>query len=224
VALDKSTGKERWRTPREEATSWTTPVVAEIDGKPQVIVSGTSAIRGYDLATGRELWTGPGLTGNVIPTPIVAGDVLYAMSGFRAASLQVLKLGGSGDLAGSEAVLWSYNRHTPYVPSPLLVNDLLYFVSGNNAILSCLDADSGSINFSAERLEGINGIYASPVAARNHLYVLGRNGVCLVLSEGTDLKIVAANKLDEETEASPALAGRDLFIRGHSSLYCLRDQ
>jgi outer membrane protein assembly factor BamB len=223
VALDKTTGQERWRTPRSEATSWTTPVIAEIQGKPQVIVSGTSAIRGYDLATGLELWTGPGLTANVIPTPILDGDVLYAMSGFRGASLQVLKLGGSGDLADSKAVLWSYNRNTPYVPSPLLVNDLLYFVSGNNAILSCLDAESGTANFSAERLEGINGIYASPVAARGHVYVLGRNGVCLVLQAGPDLKIVATNKLDDKTDASLALTGKDLFIRGHQYLYCLRE-
>lgn len=223
VALDKTTGKERWRTPRNEGTSWTTPAIVDVNGNPQVIVAGTTAIRGYDLATGKEVWTGPGLTMNVIPTPVVANGVLYAMSGFRGAALYAIKLGAEGNLADTESVLWSHNRNAPYVPSPVLVDDHLYFGSGNNAILSCFDAKTGEAHFSAERLEGISSLYASPVAAGDRVYVLGRKGVCLVLQTGSELKTLAMNKLEDDTDASIAIAGNDVFIRGHKSLYCIAE-
>jgi len=221
VALDKKTGDELWRVPREGRTSWTTPLVVEYDGKAQVIVAGTSAVRAYDLSTGEELWTGPGLTENVIPAPVHADGVVYATSGFRGAALHAIKLGGSGELSGSDHVLWSHDRNTPYVPSPLLAGGLLYFGSGHAAMLSCLDAGAGTVHFAAERLEGLSGIYASPVAAGEHVFVLGRNGTCLVLKRTPELKIVATNTLDDKTDASIALAGSELFIRGHRSLYCI---
>jgi outer membrane protein assembly factor BamB len=224
VALDKNTGKELWRTPRSEGTSWTTPVIVDVNGKPQVIVAGTTAVRGYDLATGEEIWAGPGLTVNVIPTPIVANGVVYVMSGFRGAALHAIKLGAEGDLTGTDSVLWSHNRNGPYVPSPLLLDGHLYFGSGNNAILSCFDAETGQPHFTAERLEGINGIYASPVAAGDRVYVLGRNGVCLVLQKGPELNVLATNKLDDNTDASIALVGNEIFIRGRNSLYCIAEE
>ena len=157
----------------------------------------------------------------MIPTPVVTKGVVYAMSGFRGAALHAIRLGGKGTLEGTDAVLWSHNRNTPYVPSPLLTEDHLYFASGNNAILSCFDASRGEPHFAAERLEGINGIYASPVAAGDRVYVLGRNGICLVLKRGPDLKTLATNTLEDDTDASIALAGDDLFIRGHRNLYCI---
>jgi outer membrane protein assembly factor BamB len=221
VALDKNSGNELWRTPRNEGTSWTTPLVVEHEGKSQVVIGATSAVRAYDLATGRELWAGPGLTANVIPAPVHANGVVYATSGFRGAALHAIKLGGSGDLAGGDAVLWSHTRNTPYVSSPLLVDGLLYFGSGTSAMLSCLDASDGKAHFAAERLEALNGIYASPVAAGDHVYVLGRNGTCLVLKKGPTLDIVATNSVDEKTDASIALVGSEVFIRGHKSLYCI---
>ena len=101
------------------------------------------------------------------------------------------------------------------------MDDLLYFVSGNNGVLSCFNATNGTPNFEAERLEGIFGIYASPVAAAGHVYVLGRDGVCLVLKQGPKLEIVSRNKLADKTDSSIALAGKDLFIRGHENLYCI---
>lgn len=223
AAVDKDSGREIWRTPRVERTSWTTPLVVEVDGEPQAIVAGTTGVRGYDLATGREIWTGPELTMNVVPTPVHSDGVVYAMSGFRGSFLHAIKLGGTGDLTGTDAVLWSLNRNTPYVPSPVLVDDRIYFASGNNAILSCFDTTTGEPHFVAERLEGINGIYASPVAANGRIYVLGRKGTCLVLEDGPDLKIMATNRLEDKTDASIAIAGDELFIRGHKHLYCIAE-
>jgi len=94
-------------------------------------------------------------------------------------------------------------------------------VAGNNAVLSCFDAATGQIEFEHERLDGIYGIYASPVAAKDRVYVLGREGVCLVLKKGPKPEILATNRLEDKTDASPALAGKEIFIRGHHNLYCI---
>ena len=221
VALDKATGKELWRKSRSEATNWSTPLVVEHDGKTQVVVNATGKVRSYDLKTGEEIWNCGGQTANVIPSPVTDKGMLIAMSGFRGAAIRAIKLGATGELDGTDAVIWSHNKSTPYVPSPLLVDDLLYFVSGNNGMLSCFDATAGKQHYEAERLDGVFGIYASPVAAAGHVYVLGRDGTCLVLKQGPNLEIVSRNKLDDKTDASIALVGKDLFIRGHENLYCI---
>ena len=114
-----------------------------------------------------------------------------------------------------------FDMRTRYVPSPLLVDNLLYFLANNDAKLTCLDSKTGSPNYEAERLEGVFSVYASPVAAKDRLYVLGREGACAVLKKGPKLEILATNKLDEKTDASPALAGKDIFIRGRQNLYCI---
>ena len=143
VALDKETGKELWRTPRDEATGWSTPLVVGFQGQKQVVVNATKAVRSYDLATGKELWSCTGQTMNAIPSPVAASDVVYVTSGFRGAALQAVRLGRSGDLTGSDAILWSHAKNTPYVPSPLLAGDFLYVIKGNDPILSCFNAKSG---------------------------------------------------------------------------------
>jgi len=221
AALDKNTGKELWRQPRDEATGWSTPLVVDFDGRQQVIVNATHRVRSYDLATGKQIWECGGQTANAIPTPVSSDGVLYVTSGFRGSALQAIRLDRAGDLTGTDAIIWSHNKDTPYIPSPLLVDNLLYIVAGNNAVLSCFDATTGQANFEHERLEGLYNIYASPVAARDRVYVLGREGVCLALKKGSKLEILATNKLDDQIDASPALAGNEIFIRGHHNLYCI---
>lgn len=223
VALDKRTGEQLWRTPRSEATGWSTPLILEHGGSAQVVVNAVTT-RAYDLKSGKELWNCTGQTANPIPSPVSDGKMLIAMSGFRGAAIRAIKLGATGNLEGTEAILWKHNKSTPYVPSPLLVDNFLYFVSGNNGMLSCFNAADGSPHFEAERLDGIFGIYASPVAADGRVYVLGREGVCLVLKQGPELEIIARNKLNDKTDSSIALAGKDLFIRGHESLYCIAQE
>lgn len=221
AAFNKKTGKELWRTPRSEGTGWATPLVVEYGGKAQVVVNATGKVRSYDLATGKEIWSCAGQSANAIPTPVATSDTVYVTSGFRGHALFAIALGRSGDLTDSDAIRWKYDKNTPYVPSPLLADDLLYFVANNDPKLSCFDAKTGKPNFEAERLEGIFGIYASPVAAKDRVYVLGREGTCLVLKKGPKLEVLATNKLDDKTDASPALAGNEIFIRGRKSLYCI---
>jgi outer membrane protein assembly factor BamB len=221
AAMDKSTGKELWRQPRDESTGWSTPLILERDGQRQVIVNATHKVRSYDLATGKELWECGGQTANAIPTPVASADVVYVTSGFRGSALQAIKLGRTGDLTGTDAIVWSHGKDTPYVPSPLLVDNFLYVVAGNDAILSCFEAATGQPEFEHERLEGIFNIYASPVAAKDRVYVLSREGICLVLKEGSKPEILATNKLEDQTDASMALAGKEIFVRGHHYLYCI---
>lgn len=223
VALDKRTGEERWRVARPgERTSWSTPLVVAEGGKPQVIVAATERSRGYDLATGEVLWQSGGMTGNVIPSPVYADGLVYLMSGFRGAALQAIRLAeAKGEVTGAPALVWSQDRDTPYVPSPLLYDGKLYFLKVNTGILSCLDAKTGQPHYSEQRLEGIQGIYASPVGASGRVYLVGRNGVTLVLKNGTTFEQLASNTLDDRFDASPAIVGNEIFLRGHQSLYCL---
>lgn len=224
VALDKRTGSELWKTARHEDTGWSTPLIVEHGGKTQVIVNATGKVRSYDLQTGKEIWSCAGQTPNAIPSPVADSSTVYCTSGFRGTALYAIKLDATGDVGGTEAVRWTHNKGTPYVPSPLLVNDLLYFLSGNNGILTCLNAKTGEANFEQERLESLREVYASPVAAKERVYILGRDGKCVVLKQGTKPEILASNKLDEKTDASMALTGKELFIRGKQTLYCIAEK
>jgi outer membrane protein assembly factor BamB len=221
VALDKRDGKELWHQQRDEPTGWCTPLIVEHDGKKQVVVNGTNKARSYDLATGKLLWEAGGQTANAIPSAVTGHDRVYVMSGFRGAALQAITLGKSGDLTGTDAIAWSHSKGTPYVPSPLLAGDLLYFYSGNNAMLSIFDAKAGKALLEAERVESLNGVYASPVAAANRIYLVGRDGGTVVAKQGPTLEVLAKNRLDDGFDASPAAVGGDLFLRGRENLYCL---
>jgi outer membrane protein assembly factor BamB len=224
AALDKETGKELWRQPREEDTSWATPLVVQSAGQAQIVTAATRRVRSYDLASGKLLWECAGLGPNAIPSPVASDGIAYVMSGFQKNALLAIHLGRSGDLTGTDAIAWTRNKSTPYVPSPLLYGDRLYFFAGNNGILSCLDAKSGNPLIDAERLEALQGVYASPVGASGRVYLTGRNGTTIVIKQSDKLEVLATNKLDEKFDASPALSGNELFLRGHEYLYCIAEK
>lgn len=223
AAFDTRTGKERWRQKRDEGTGWTTPLVVQVGGKPQVVVNASGRIRAYDLEAGNELWSCAGMTANAIPTPVAANGILYATSGFRGAALLAIRLGQSGDLTGGDAIVWKHAKNTPYVPSPLYVDDRIYLYSGNNAMLSVFDARNGQVLVDAVRVPGISGVYASPVAAAGRVYLLGREGTAVVLKRADQLEVLATNRLDDSFDASPAVVGKQLFLRGHENLYCISE-
>lgn len=221
VALDKRDGRELWRRQRDEPTGWCTPLVVEHGGRRQVVVNGTNKARAYDVETGDLLWEAGGQTVNAIPTAVAGHGRAYVTSGYRGSSLQAIELGRKGDLTGTDAVAWSRAKGTPYVPSPLLVGDWLYLYSGNSGIVSVFDARDGRPAVDMMRVEGLGGVYASPVAADGRVYMVGREGTTIVAKAGPALEILARNVLDDGFDASPALAGTDLFLRGRTSLYCL---
>ena len=225
VALDKRTGEELWKVDRDEVTSWATPIVVEHNGIPQVVVSATHRTRGYDLATGKTLWECGGMTANTIPSPVTANGIVYVTSGFRGNALQAIRLADAeGDITGAAAVVWEYGRDTPYVPSPLLYGDTLYFLKHNRGMLSAFNASTGEAYYGPERLEGISDVYASPVGAGDRIYIADRDGVTLVIKHGSTFEVLAENVLNDGFNASPAIVGKEIFLRGNRSLYCIASE
>jgi len=222
TALDKYTGRELWRSERDEITSWSTPVIVEHNGINQVITSATNRVRSYDLRDGTLLWDGDGVTLNAIPTPVSEEGIVYLTSGYRGDTLYAVDLdNASGDITDSESIIWSLDRDTPYVPSPVLYKGILYFTKGNEGILSAFNSKTGQPYYGPQRLPGIRSIYASPVAANDRLYITSRDGTTAVISAGPSFEVLSANILDDNFDASPAIAGGELYLRGHQYLYCI---
>jgi outer membrane protein assembly factor BamB len=221
TAVSKTTGKEFWRTKRDETTSWTTPLVIEHNGRAQVVTSASGKIRSYDVADGKLLWESTGMTANAIPTPVYADGVVYLTSGFRGNALMAVRLAAAkGDLSGStDAVVWKYDRDTPYVPSPLLYGNQLYILKSNNGILTAFNARSGERLYGPERLEAVPNVYASPLGAAGRVYIAGREGGAVVLAAGPEFKVLAANQLDDGFDASPVAVDKELYLRGKKFLY-----
>jgi len=221
ICLDPKTGKSKWKTDRDDKTSWNTPLVVDHKGKKQIIVNGTKRIRGYDFETGKELWQCGGMTVNAIPSIVAAGDVVYCMSGYNGAMACAIPLDATGDITDSDKALWRHDQGTPYVPSPLLVGDRLWFTKANEAFLTVLDIKTGKPVIDRERLPGMSSFYASPVAAAGRIYLVGRDGTTLVLKQADKLEILTKNALDDPMDASPAVVGKQLFLRGEKFLYCI---
>jgi outer membrane protein assembly factor BamB len=148
-------------------------------------------------------------------------NVIYAMSGHRNPAALAIRLGGSGDLTGTDAVLWKKDRDTPYVPSPLLYDDILFFCQRTSPIVTCVDPATGNAHYEQERLEGVTGVYASPIGVNDRIYLPGQNGTTLVLEKSSELTVLASNSLDDGFDASPAVVGDELFLRGRENLYCI---
>jgi outer membrane protein assembly factor BamB len=196
--------------------------VAEVDGRTQVIVSATKLIRSYDAKTGDLIWQCGGQVRNVIPSPVLGFGMVFCTSGYQGSSLQAIRLAGSkGDLSGTDAVAWQVNKGTPYVSSPLLYGNRIYVFSVLTPKLSCYEARTGKPLFTEQALEGINQVYASPVGVADRVYCPGRNGVTVVIRNADTFEVLATNKLDDGFDASPAVIGDELYMRGHKSLYCI---
>ena len=144
IAFDKRTGEERWRFARDEVTSWATPIVVEHGDTRQLVVSGTNRVRGYDLATGDVIWECSGLSANIVASPVSADGMVYVGSSYDRRAMLAIRLDGAkGDITGTAQVVWSRRRGTPYVPSPLLYGDSLYFLHHYQGILSRVGRKTG---------------------------------------------------------------------------------
>jgi outer membrane protein assembly factor BamB len=225
VVLDKATGKEIWRKERDEIDTWATPLVTTVNGRAQAIVPAMNRIISYDLETGDVVWQSAGLTMNVIPSPVVQDGLAILMSGFRGNSLKAIKLAeAKGDITGTPAIAWSIDRDTPYVPSPLLYDNVLYFLKTNNGLLSAFDAKTGTPHYQAARIDAIPNVFSSPVGAAGRVYIAGREGATVVLRHGPKLEILATNQLNDGFDASPALVDGEIYLRGYKYLYCIGEK
>ncbi len=222
--LDSQTGKTKWQAKRDEKSSWNTPLVVSQGGKKQVILNGTTRIRSHDLETGDVVWECAGMTVNPIPSPIQFGDSVICMSGYRGSAAVSIPLASRGDLGESGKVNWRYSVGLPYVPSPALVGDRLYFTAVYDSLLTILDAKSGKPVLAKERLPQMKSFYGSPLAAAGRIYLTDQSGTTIVLKAADSLEVIAVNKLSDTIDASPVAVGKQLLLRGTKYLYCLEEK
>jgi outer membrane protein assembly factor BamB len=223
VALDKRNGKEVWRASRDESSAWSTPLIADLKGKKQVVISATKKVRAYDPENGKLIWECAGLGANVIPAPVQQNDLVYAMSGFRDPKLMAIRLGREGDLTSSDAIVWNQTRGMSYTPSPVLHDNKLYTLT-DNAMLSCFNATTGEPYYQQQRLPQPDSFKASPVGAGDKLYLASESGVVTVIKMGEKFEVVATNTLaDQMFVASPVVAEGELFLRNKTHLFCVSD-
>ena len=222
AAIDKRTGDERWRAARDEITSWSTPLIVEHRGKPQAIVSATDRVRSYDLATGDVIWEVGGLSRNVVASPVSSDGLVVVGGSYDWQKMLAVRLEGArGDLTGSESIVWSRDRHAPYVPSPLLYDGQLYFLKHSQAVLMALDLATGEELYGPLRIHGLYNVFASPVGAAGRIYIASREGTTAVIRGGPEPELLAVNRLDDAFSASPAVVGDELYLRGQEHLYCI---
>ena len=226
VALEKETGKVRWKQPRahlEAAAkkrsiakmSYSTPLIQSINGKNQLVCSGADHVAAYDLRTGRELWWMPYDGFSIVGRPSYGNSLFYVVGSIRQDHFCVYAVRpGDGQLKPDE-IVWKYSKSVPHVPSPLLVGREIYFVH-DGGVATCLDALTGQPLWQ-ERLGGNHD--ASPIEIRNRLYFLNREGKATVLTAGRKFDVLATNQLEGTFKASPAVADGALFLRNESHLY-----
>ena len=220
AAFNKKTGKQAWRTERKVDVTWSSPVLVRAGNRTELIASAAEAIIAYDPATGKEIWRHKGLESNAVPTPVVLNDLVVVTSGAPKKVVLALKAGGSGDVTGTAQLVWSYNKGTAYVPSPILYGDYLYLMTGNGTI-SCLQAATGKLEYEGARVQKPTMFTASPVAYEGKILLTSEEGDTFVLKAGPKHEVLHTNSLGEPVYASPAIADGRIFIRGEQNIYCI---
>ncbi len=220
VALDKRTGKVRWKRLRNGYQAYTTPLIVRLPQGDQVISPGAFRASAYEPRTGREIWYvkyGEGFSN--VPRPVYGNGLVFICTGFQEPSLLAVRVDGRGDVTKSH-VVWTRKRGAPLTPSPLLVGDELYLIS-DGGIATCLDARTGNEYWQA-RVGGNHS--ASPIYADGRIYFLSEEGETVVIEPGRQFKILATNRLNGTSLASMAVSNRSIYIRTQTHLYCLSEQ
>ncbi len=223
LALDKRDGKELWRVPRDEGSTWAMPLLLEREGVRQAVTTGTKRVRSYALETGKLLWECAGLGSNPIPVPVRHEDTVIVASGHRDPAILAIGLGGKGDLSGTEAVRWSSHQGCPYTASPVLCDGRLYTAT-DRGFLSCFDAATGKPFYVEERLPRGSQLKSSPVAADGCLYIPTESGAVHVVKLGEKYEVLATNDLaDQFFVASPIVVDGRLYLRSSTELICIAE-
>jgi outer membrane protein assembly factor BamB len=217
LALDKRTGKERWRARRGPSRiAHTTPIVVSAGGRDEVVSSAGDVIQGFDPATGVRRWSVRAEGEGVVPSPVFGDGLVFAASGFGNPRLRAVRLAGDGDEA-TRAVVWEAKRDVPMIPSAVYVKPNLFVVT-EGAVALCLEAATGKVRWQ-ERLGG--NFSASPVYADGHVYFLSEQGDTTVVKAAAEFVRVARNRLGEPCQASMAVSGGHLFIRTANHVFCI---
>ena len=218
-AFNKTTGEIVWEKKRDEPSNWGTPLIVDYEGRKQVVTTGQNKVRAYDLDTGQELWTCGGQQQRPVASPVKFGDMVIVGSSKGGSFMGAFKLGGNGDIAGTDKVVWTLQRDTPDIGSPVLSGNRLYFYKAKTGILSCYNVETGQPFFAATRTPGISSTYASPVVAGGHVYLTGRSGTTVVIKDAENFEVESVNSVGEGVDATPAPVNNQLFISKH--LFCI---
>jgi outer membrane protein assembly factor BamB len=227
AAFDLKTGKEVWRTQRDEIPSWGTPTIYSGPPRDELITHATKFIRSYDPNTGKELWRlGPN-SEVTTPTPIIAHGLIIITNGYRGIQpIYAVRPGGSGDLTlqgdaeSSEFIAWSKKRGGPYTPTPVIYGDYMY-VCTNNGVLTVYEAKTGKQVYQ-QRIGGTGGAFsASPFAADGKVYFPSEDGDIFVVKAGPTYELLGKNSMGEVLMASPAVSEGIIFVRGLKHLFAI---
>lgn len=229
AALDIKSGKELWRTPREDYPTWSTPTIYVGEQSTQIIVNGFKHIGGYDFQTGKEIWKINGGGDIPIPTPVVADNLVYINSAHgRMSPIYAIKLDAEGDISledettSNENIVWSVRRGGAYIQTPLIYGDYLYNLNWNGS-LSCFNAKTGEQVY-REQLGKMTAFAASPVAAAGKLYFCSQDGDVYVVKAGPNFEILATNSMNDENLATPAISDGKLYFRTHHYLVAVAEK
>ena len=229
AAFDSATGKELWRTTRDEIPSWATPTISEIAGRAELVTQATTFIRGYDPSNGRELWRLSGNSEVTIPTPIVGPGFVIVTNGYRGVQpIFAIKPGATGDITPkegqtkSDALVWSTNRGGPYIPTPVIYGDQLYILQ-NNGVLAAYKAATGDRLYQQRLGEG-GAFSASLVAADGKIYCSSEDGDVYVVKAGPAFELLAKNAMGETLMATPAVSDGLLIFRGSKNVYAIKSR
>ncbi len=220
AALDKKTGKEVWRTPRQVQVSWTTPVIARAATRTELVASGAEYVAGYDPLTGKELWRCQGTESWTVATPLVGHGIAIFSAAHPVKRVIAVRLGGSGDVTGTSQIAWRRDRGAGYTPSSILYGDYAYLLT-DGGILTCVDVKTGEVIYEGARAPRPGRFYASPVAFEDKILLTSETGDAFVVKAGPKHEVLRTNMLDDSIYASPAIAGGNIFIRGTKHLYCI---
>jgi outer membrane protein assembly factor BamB len=230
VALDKKTGKELWRKPREEKSNWSTPYIWKNKSRTELVTLGQNRARSYNPENGDVLWEMSGLKSGTISSPASDADAIYfGIAGPRSdAPMFAVKAGASGDISltdgetSNEFVMWKKLQTGTRAPSPLLIDGRLYLVGGmGGTLLTCLDAKTGEQIYK-ERLQGARGVTTSPWFNDGKVFILDEDGNAFVVKAGPKFEVVGKGKLGEMFWSSPAISDGAIFLRGSEHLYCIK--
>jgi outer membrane protein assembly factor BamB len=207
--FDLSTGDLKWETPRPGRAVWSSPVLGVFEGKTQVIINGNPNVSAYDAVTGAELWSLPGVTGDVAPSLAVNTKLVYAVTDYSI--LVALKPGKGG------SKLWADNAYTPDVSSPV-ANDQYLFLTTGNGDAACYNAEKGDTAWTHIFNDPF---YASPIIGDSKIWMLDRKGIMHIAEAGSKFKLIAESPLGENSDCTPAFSDSRIYIRGKNNLYCI---
>lgn len=218
LGVDARTGANRWKTNRDAAVNWSSPLAVKANGKTHIVVIGTYQVKGYDAADGAERWKVDGMMQQCIPSPAAEGAVVYAVSGRKGATLAIRLDDTKGDM--TKNIVWRSPRGTPFVPSGLVYAGHYYLVD-DEGFGTCLDAATGAEVW-RQRMGGK--YQASLVAGDGKVYYTNLDGVVSVIKAGAKFEVLSKNSVGESIVASPAISNGQMFLRGDKHLYCIEEK